>query len=133
MWRVDWHVERGIVAVACVGHDMIKVWPLPVEGPWFEELAGLTGEHVQQIADYESARTTGLYSRTAMRLAWTRFADPDMGVSAEGLAAVIRCKSCLEVDICRRSRENEKLGGITLRILWSVGNGTNTHALWLPM
>lgn len=31
---VDWHVDCGIVAVACVGRDMIKVWPLPVEQPW---------------------------------------------------------------------------------------------------
>jgi hypothetical protein len=28
---VDWHADRGIVAVACAGYDMIKVWPLPVE------------------------------------------------------------------------------------------------------
>jgi hypothetical protein len=34
---VDWHVDRGIVAVACVGHDMILVWPLPVEQPWWED------------------------------------------------------------------------------------------------
>jgi hypothetical protein len=34
---LDWHVERGIVAVACVGRDMIKVWPLPVETPWLED------------------------------------------------------------------------------------------------
>ena len=27
----------GIVAAACVGRDMIKVWPLPAEGPWFED------------------------------------------------------------------------------------------------
>ena len=33
---VDWHVDRGIVAVACVGRDMIKVWPLPMVQPWFE-------------------------------------------------------------------------------------------------
>jgi hypothetical protein len=31
---VDWHVDRGIVAVACIGQDLIKVWPLPVEQPW---------------------------------------------------------------------------------------------------
>jgi hypothetical protein len=34
---VDWHVDRAIVALACVGHDMIKVWPLPVEMPWWED------------------------------------------------------------------------------------------------
>jgi hypothetical protein len=36
---VDWHVDRGIVAVACVGRDMIKVCPPPVEQPWFESSA----------------------------------------------------------------------------------------------
>jgi hypothetical protein len=34
---VDWHAERGIVAVACVGRDMIKVWPLPVGTPRWED------------------------------------------------------------------------------------------------
>jgi hypothetical protein len=34
---VDWHIDRGIVAVACVGQDMIKVWPLPVEQPGRED------------------------------------------------------------------------------------------------
>jgi hypothetical protein len=34
---VDWHADRGIVAVACLGSDIIKVWPLPVEQPWWEE------------------------------------------------------------------------------------------------
>jgi len=34
---LDWHSDRGIVAVACVGRDMIRVWSLPVETPWFED------------------------------------------------------------------------------------------------
>ena len=34
---VDWHVERGIVALACPGRDLIRVWPLPVTSPWFED------------------------------------------------------------------------------------------------
>jgi hypothetical protein len=34
---VDWHVDRGIVALACVGRDLIKVWPLPVEQPRWED------------------------------------------------------------------------------------------------
>jgi hypothetical protein len=34
---VDWHVDRGIVAVACDGRDLIRVWPLPMEQPWFED------------------------------------------------------------------------------------------------
>jgi hypothetical protein len=34
---VDWHADRGIVAVACLWSDIIKVWPLPVEQPWWEE------------------------------------------------------------------------------------------------
>ena len=29
---VDWHIDHGIVEVACPGRDMIEVWPLPVEG-----------------------------------------------------------------------------------------------------
>ena len=37
---VDWHVERGIVALACQGRDMMKVWPQPVEMPWWEDDAG---------------------------------------------------------------------------------------------
>ena len=32
---LDWHSERPALAVACVGHDLIRVWPLPVERPWF--------------------------------------------------------------------------------------------------
>ena len=34
---VDWHVERGIVAVGCPGRDMIRLWPLPVEAPMLED------------------------------------------------------------------------------------------------
>jgi hypothetical protein len=34
---VDWHVNRGVVAVACVGRDLIRVWPLPVEETWWED------------------------------------------------------------------------------------------------
>jgi hypothetical protein len=29
--------------VACVGRDMIKVWPLPVEQPWCEDALGVLG------------------------------------------------------------------------------------------
>jgi hypothetical protein len=28
--------DRRVLALACVGYDMIKVWPLPVQQPWFE-------------------------------------------------------------------------------------------------
>jgi hypothetical protein len=34
---VDWDVERGIVAVACQGRDLIRVWALSVEWPWWED------------------------------------------------------------------------------------------------
>jgi len=34
---VDYHVDRGLVALACVGRDMIEVWPQPVERPWGED------------------------------------------------------------------------------------------------
>jgi hypothetical protein len=40
---VDWHVDRGIVAVACVGRDTIRVWPLGVEQPWWEDDPGSHG------------------------------------------------------------------------------------------
>jgi len=34
---VQWFQGRGVVAVACIGRDMVKVWPLPVMSPWFED------------------------------------------------------------------------------------------------
>ena len=33
--NVDWYGERPALVVACPGQDMIRVWPLPVEQPWF--------------------------------------------------------------------------------------------------
>ena len=33
---LDWHSGRRALVVACVGRDMIRVWPLPVEQPWWE-------------------------------------------------------------------------------------------------
>ena len=33
---VDWYGARSALVVACPGQDMIRVWPLPVEQPWFE-------------------------------------------------------------------------------------------------
>jgi hypothetical protein len=38
------------VALACVGRDMIKVWPLPAERPWWED--------AQETPDGEPARRT---------------------------------------------------------------------------
>ena len=29
--------ERPALVLACQGQDLIKVWPLPVEQPWFED------------------------------------------------------------------------------------------------
>jgi hypothetical protein len=37
---VDLHVDRRIVTLACVGRDLIKVWPLPVEAPRREDDLG---------------------------------------------------------------------------------------------
>ena len=34
---IEWHEDSGVVVAACGGRDRIKVWPLPVEAPWFEE------------------------------------------------------------------------------------------------
>jgi hypothetical protein len=34
----DWHSERPALVLACSGQNLIKVWPLPVESPWWEDL-----------------------------------------------------------------------------------------------
>lgn len=36
---LDWHRNRLTLVVACQGQDMIRVWPLPVVQPWFEDAA----------------------------------------------------------------------------------------------
>lgn len=30
--------DQQAAAIACPGHDLIRVWPLPVMSPWFEDL-----------------------------------------------------------------------------------------------
>jgi len=44
---VQWFQGRGVVAVACVGRDMVRVWPFPVEAPWFENSVQPPGPAVQ--------------------------------------------------------------------------------------
>ena len=34
---VDWFSERPALVLACPRTDMIRLWPLPVVHPWFEE------------------------------------------------------------------------------------------------
>ena len=34
---VDYHAAQGVVALACPGRDMLRLWPLPPAGPWFED------------------------------------------------------------------------------------------------
>ncbi len=34
---VEAYQARGIVVLVCPHMDMIKLWPLPVENPWFED------------------------------------------------------------------------------------------------
>ena len=34
---LDWFSERPALVLACPPTDMIRVWPLPVEHPWFED------------------------------------------------------------------------------------------------
>ena len=34
---LDWHREQSTLVLACAGQDMIRVWPLPLEEPWFED------------------------------------------------------------------------------------------------
>ena len=38
---VAWFGERSVLVVACPGQDLIRVWPLPVEQPWWEDESGL--------------------------------------------------------------------------------------------
>ena len=34
---LDWHHARPALVLACPGRDMIRMWPLPVVQPWFED------------------------------------------------------------------------------------------------
>ena len=35
---VEWFEQRGgAIVLACPRTDLIKVWPLPVQQPWFED------------------------------------------------------------------------------------------------
>jgi hypothetical protein len=34
---VDWFDEQGALVLSCPRTDMIRLWPLPVVHPWFEE------------------------------------------------------------------------------------------------
>ncbi len=34
---LDWHRARPALVLACPGQDMLRVWPLPVMSPWFED------------------------------------------------------------------------------------------------
>jgi hypothetical protein len=43
---VGWRVDRSTVAMACVGRDIVKVSPLPVQQPWWEDEVGWQGEEL---------------------------------------------------------------------------------------
>lgn len=34
---LDWHREQSALVLACPGQDMLRVWPLPVVAPWWED------------------------------------------------------------------------------------------------
>ena len=34
---LDWFSERPVLVLGCPRTDMIRLWPLPVEYPWFED------------------------------------------------------------------------------------------------
>jgi hypothetical protein len=34
---LDWFSERPALVLACPRTDIIRLWPLPVEYPWFED------------------------------------------------------------------------------------------------
>jgi len=56
---VNRHVDRGIVAVACVERDLIKVWPLPVEQPC-ERISG-------DAQEYKPGRRTPMTNEVGIR------------------------------------------------------------------
>jgi hypothetical protein len=60
---VDWHADGGIIALACVGRDIIKVWPPPVEGPWLEDATRLTLAHSSQTAHCPAGQVSQATSR----------------------------------------------------------------------
>jgi len=31
------YTDRQVIVVACPRHDLIRIWPLPVISPWFED------------------------------------------------------------------------------------------------
>ncbi len=35
--EMDFLTSRGVVALACPGEDLYRLWPLPVVHPWFED------------------------------------------------------------------------------------------------
>jgi hypothetical protein len=37
MCGVQYHAEWHATVLACPGTDLIKVWPLPIEQPWYED------------------------------------------------------------------------------------------------
>ena len=42
--------SRHVVALACSGRDLIRVWPLPVISPWFEDpLDPTTGQSAFEV------------------------------------------------------------------------------------
>ena len=44
---VDWFENRGgVFVLGCPHMDMLKLWPLPVEQPWWEDLPVRQGELV---------------------------------------------------------------------------------------
>lgn len=34
---LDWHRARPALVLACPGQDMLRLWPLPLVQPWFED------------------------------------------------------------------------------------------------
>ena len=87
---VDWHVSRGIVAVACVGRDMIRVWPLPVEQPWWEETPDVPGGELTFRAQDElclNAQTRGMKTAT-VGIYWS-WSHSSSDVSTSGVSSLV--------------------------------------------
>jgi hypothetical protein len=54
----DWYSYRGALVQDCPSVDLIRVWPLPVKYPWFEDTDGDEGGPVLRLCS-RSQETDG--------------------------------------------------------------------------
>jgi len=52
------------IAAGCPGRDLVRLWPLPVQSPWFEDLVGREIERSFQMVEPEIIRAASLQGKT---------------------------------------------------------------------